>query len=67
MHTDPILSVNGGSSSLKLGYFARQDSEEQAIYEALIDGIGRPKGELQIRDRAGEVVHSRTLDSPTAS
>jgi acetate kinase len=67
MHTDPILSINSGSSSLKLGYFVHRDSGEQAIFAALIDGIGRPKGELQIRDRTGEVLHSRTLDLPTSS
>jgi acetate kinase len=66
MDTGSILSVNSGSSSLKLGYFVQQDLDEQAICEAIIDGIGEPRGGLQIRNQAGEVVHSRQFESPTS-
>jgi len=66
MHTDPILTINSGSSSLKLGYFVQQNSHELAVCEATIDGIGKPAGQLQIRNQAGETVHSRQVDSPTS-
>ncbi len=65
MNSGPVLTVNSGSSSLKLGYFVQQGSHEQAAFEALVDGLGKPKGKLQIRDQSGEVVHSTLLETPT--
>jgi acetate kinase len=65
--TGPILTINSGSSSLKVGYFVQQGSNEQAGYEAVVDGIGKAKGMLQIRDGTAKIVHSRSVDSPASA
>src|SRR5882724_2732995 len=67
MSTSSILTINAGSSSLKLGLFAQENGDEQPIYEALADGIGKTKAKLEIRDRRGQIVHSEVLDPVTSS
>ncbi|MFL6427472.1 MAG: acetate kinase, partial [Acidobacteriaceae bacterium] len=56
-----ILSINSGSSSLKLGLYRSDDSdrasEPQLLYRGATDAIGKPGGSLTISDRAGKTIH----------
>jgi len=53
-----ILTINGGSSSLKLGlYRADAGSSPQLLYRGATDAIGKPGGSLAITDAAGKTMH----------
>jgi acetate kinase len=55
---DTILTINSGSSSLKLGlYRADADSSPQLLYRGATDAIGKPGGSLAITDAAGKTIH----------
>ena len=58
MNSGPILTINSGSSSLKLGIFVPKDGDENALCEALVDGVGKANAKLEVRDAAGKVLHS---------
>jgi acetate kinase len=58
MNRDLILTINSGSSSLKVGIFVREDDDERALCEALVDGFGKADAKLEVRDSRGEIVHS---------
>lgn len=75
MNSGPILTINSGSSSLKLGVFvgevrggevrdgeARKD-DEKPLCEALVDGLGKADAKLEVRDATGTVVHSAAVDA----
>jgi acetate kinase len=53
-----ILTINSGSSSLKLGLY-RTDAgpSPQLLYRGATDGIGKPGGSLSITDAAGKTIH----------
>src|ERR1700761_5057899 len=54
-----ILTINSGSSSLKLGLY-RADIhmvDPQLLYRGATDAIGRPGGSLAITDAAGKIIH----------
>ena len=54
-----LLTVNSGSSSLKLGLYraAEHSAEPQLLYRGATDNIGKPGGSLTIVDSAGKVIH----------
>ena len=56
-----ILTINSGSSSLKLGLYRAGDgdhaSEPQLLYRGATDAIGKPGGSLSISDSAGKIIH----------
>jgi acetate kinase len=54
-----ILTINSGSSSLKLGLY-RADAgtaEPQLLYRGATDAIGKPGGSLTVTDSAGKTIH----------
>jgi acetate kinase len=53
-----ILTINSGSSSLKLGlYRADVGAPPQLLYRGATDAIGKPGGSLTITDAAGKTIH----------
>jgi acetate kinase len=56
-----ILTINSGSSSLKLGLYRADDSdptaEPQLLYRGAADGIGKSGGSLTITDASGKTIH----------
>jgi acetate kinase len=56
-----ILTINSGSSSLKLGLYRAGDSdstsEPQLLYRGATDAIGKSGGSLTITDSSGKTVH----------
>ena len=65
MQTTPILTINSGSSSLKLGLFIERQGEEHVLLDVLADGIGKRDGKLEVRNEAGKLVRSEALVSAT--
>lgn len=65
MSEAPILVVNTGSSSLKLGLFSAGNGDETLLLDVLAEGIGGAEGKLTIRDAGGEVLGSETLHAAT--
>jgi acetate kinase len=65
MHNAPILTINSGSSSLKLGLFIEGNGEEHILFDVLADGIGKHNGKLEVRNEAGNPVRSEALVSTT--
>src|SRR5271163_4173918 len=57
----PILVINTGSSSLKLGLYGEREGKEQLLFDGLADGIGRGDGTLVIRDGNGCELRTKTL------
>jgi acetate kinase len=54
-----ILTINSGSSSLKLGLY-RADThilDPQLLYRGATDAIGKPGGSLAITDATGKTIH----------
>ena len=49
-----ILTINSGSSSLKLGLYT---GDAQLLYQGAADAIGKPGGSLIITDAADKTVH----------
>jgi acetate kinase len=65
-----ILTINSGSSSLKLGlYRADADTPPQLLYRGATDAIGKPGGSLTITDAAGQSIHREdaTHDSQSSA
>src|SRR5882757_9996329 len=56
-----ILTINSGSSSLKLGLYradaADPTQEPQLLYRGATDAIGKPGGSLTVTDSAGKTIH----------
>jgi acetate kinase len=53
-----ILTINSGSSSLKLGlYRADAGCPPQLLYRGATDAIGKPGGSLAITDATGKTIH----------
>ena len=53
-----ILTINSGSSSLKLGlYSAESGQPPRLVYKGAADHIGKPGGVLTIADAEGNTVH----------
>jgi acetate kinase len=50
------LTINSGSSSLKLGLY-RNDKEPKLLYRGAADGIGKSGGSLTITDVNGKTIH----------
>lgn len=65
MSESPILVINTGSSSLKLGLYVQQDGDERLLFDGLADGIGRPNGTLVLKDSDGKTLRSEKLISAT--
>lgn len=65
MNRKPILTINTGSSSLKLGIFVQKNDDEAPLLEALIDGFGTPNVQVAVRDEARNTVHSAQLGNLT--
>ena len=63
MDAQQILTVNGGSSSIKFALF-RSDSSLQRILTGLIEGVGRPQGQMHIRAAGGGADSSRAVAVP---
>src|SRR5438552_4358294 len=65
MQTTPILTINSGSSSLKLGLFIERDGEEHVLFDVLADRVGKREGKLEVRNEARKLVRSEALVSKT--
>jgi acetate kinase len=54
-----ILTINSGSSSLKLGLYSVDagTAEPQLLYRGATDAIGKPGGSLTVTDSAGKTIH----------
>jgi acetate kinase len=54
-----ILTINSGSSSLKLGLYRADDRTRapQLLFRGATDAIGKPGGSLTIFDSAGKTLH----------
>jgi acetate kinase len=53
-----ILTINSGSSSLKLGLYGTDaGTPPQLLYRGATDAIGKPGGSLAITDAAGKTIH----------
>ena len=65
MPAEPILVVNTGSSSLKLGLYVERKGDESLVFDGLADGIGQSSGTLVLRDDQGRTVRSDRLVSST--
>src|ERR1700734_30958 len=52
----PILVVNSGSSSLKIGLFQKVGGDEEILLDGEAGGIGRGDGELTFQDAGGKEV-----------
>lgn len=62
MEREPVLVVNSGSSSLKLGLFAAgEDGRETAVVEGSASGVGKEGGWLVLKDGAGKEIHREAL------
>src|SRR5215831_17299576 len=51
-----ILSVNSGSSSLKVAVYCLGEMEEKRIVQGAVEGIGLPSGHLWIRGKDNDVL-----------
>lgn len=58
-----ILTVNAGSSSIKLALFAIQD-EPKKILEATVESIGQPSASLIVRDEAAARSETTSVIAP---
>ncbi len=56
----PILVVNSGSSSLKLGLFGAAGGDERILLDGEAGGVGRGDGELTFQDAQGKEVFRET-------
>src|SRR5437667_4981704 len=65
MQMASILTINSGSSSLKLGLFIERDGEQHIFLDVLADGIGKRDGKLEMRNAARNIVRSEALASTT--
>src|ERR1700760_1983882 len=61
MPDSPILVINTGSSSLKLGLFIQGDDDEQPVLSGSADSVGTPDARLQITKPHGEVLRQEKL------
>jgi acetate kinase len=64
-----ILTINSGSSSLKLGLY-RADThivDPQLLYRGATDAIGRPGGSLAITDAGGKTIHGEDASHESQS
>src|ERR1700751_4337358 len=52
-----ILTINSGSSSLKLGLYRTGTAEPQLLYRGATDAIGKSGGSLTIPDSSGKTIH----------
>lgn len=62
---DLILAVNSGSSSLKVGLFRKNNSDEQAILKGGAEGVGKSNGKLLITDAHGRLLLDESYTLPT--
>ena len=51
-----ILSVNSGSSSLKVALYCLGELEERRIVQGAVEGIGLPSGHLWMRGKDNDVL-----------
>ena len=61
MEKAPILVINTGSSSLKMGLYCSVGAEEKLVLDGLADGIASRTGTLLLRDASGRILRSATL------
>jgi acetate kinase len=52
-----ILTINSGSSSLKLGLYRADNAVPKLLYRGATDAIGKPGGSLTITDSTGKTLH----------
>lgn len=58
MDESPILVINTGSSSLKLGLYERAGDEERLVMDGVADAIGARQGSLTLRGGDGQVLRA---------
>lgn len=58
-----VLTVNGGSSSIRIALF-EADGERQRLLQGKIDGIGQPQGKFAIKGTEPTDTFSRTITVP---
>ena len=59
-----VLTVNGGSSSLKFAVFARGDAPAR-VASGRIERVGLPDARLFVADGSGERRGDRRVDAPS--
>lgn len=57
MEMPTILTINSGSSSLKLGLYRADRAALKLLYKGATDSIGKPGGSLTIADSTGRTIH----------
>ncbi len=67
---DLLLTLNSGSSSLKLGLYefasdGAQDAQPQLLFKGAADHIGKPGGSLTLTDASGKTVHREDIQHAT--
>ena len=58
-----ILTVNSGSSSIKVALY-RMDQEETRLFSGSLEGIGSGDGRFQVHDQAGKRLFDRQTSLP---
>lgn len=58
MSNDLILTINSGSSSLKLGLFTERNGQEYVVLEGLVDGIGTSRSKIELLNEYGSMLHA---------
>jgi acetate kinase len=61
MSQQPILVINSGSSSLKIGLFSEQNGDERQILDGIADGVGSSAGSFLLKDASGGVLRSEKI------
>lgn len=65
MSEEIILSINSGSSSLKLAFFALHGGEETMLLHGTAEDIGRASGSMYLQDESGTMLleEAHTLET----
>ena len=60
-----VLSINSGSSSLKVGLYQDNDGELRKLVSGSVSGVGRVDGSLKLKGMGGEVLLDRCYSLST--
>lgn len=60
---DCILTINSGSSSLKVGLYTLNQTDK-LVFSAALERIGRPNSHMQVKDDRGVIVFDQPLVLP---
>lgn len=60
-----VLSINSGSSSLKVALYQNHDGESRKLVSGSVSGVGRVDGSLKLKGMDGEVLLDRSYSLST--